>query len=99
LGLSTETKGVIVENFPATSYDRWKIGDAQRESMYDWEDDEPMDTFDKELEEALDEYEIDSIDQDAFTWGFEAGYMAGIDRGMEIEHEVHRDERLINDSL
>jgi len=40
------------------------------------------------LEDALDEWDVLAVEVDTFTDGFEAGWMAGVDRGMEVEHEL-----------
>lgn len=47
-----------------------------------------MTEFEEALEDALDEWGIKEVDVAAFTDGFEAGWMAGVDRGMEVEHEL-----------
>lgn len=47
-----------------------------------------MTEFEEALEDALDEWDVLAVEVDTFTDGFEAGWMAGVDRGMEVEHEL-----------
>lgn len=44
------------------------------------------DEMNEALAEAVEDYDI--LDADSFVRGYRAGYYAGLDRGMELEHEA-----------
>ena len=44
--------------------------------------------FEQELADAVEDWIIKPEEEEVFTAGFEAGYLAGIDRGMEVEHDA-----------
>ena len=50
-----------------------------------------------EAADAMMEHSFGEYEEWIFNEAFERGYMAGIDRGMEVEHELERDTRLEHD--
>lgn len=45
-------------------------------------------SYEDDLALALIDWDVEPEEENTFAAGFEAGYLAGIDRGMEVEHEL-----------
>ena len=56
-----------------------------------------MNDFDEALAEAMMMWSVVEGEEEPFMAGFEAGYLAGIDRGMEVEHELAEELRVQHD--